>query len=80
MFDSIKKVTTGLTELTEVINPLITNLTDKNKAIAVTLLDNGFTVKEIQDFVDVSRAQLDEWIQIESEVRARIAAATKKSK
>lgn len=77
MFESIKKVATGLTEITEVVNPLITNMDKKKVDIATTLLDAGFSVKEIQDFIDVSRAQFDEFIEVEVEVRNRVAAATK---
>lgn len=68
-----RQVFAGLSTMTEDVNPLITNMTDKNKEIASGLLQVGYTVEQIQDFVDVSRNQLDEFIEVESVVLQRMA-------
>lgn len=73
MLKGFMKVVDGLTEIVEPINPMVTNMTPKNKEIAAGLLASGFSVKEVQDFVDVSRSQLDSFIEIEAEVLKRQA-------
>ncbi len=77
MLDGFKKIVDGLQEVIDPINPLVTNLTEKNKEIASGLLASGFTIKEIIDFVDVSRPQLDPFLSLESEVIKRIATKAK---
>ncbi len=72
MLNGLKKIVNGVTEIVEPVNFLVTNLTPKNKEVAICLLEAGFTVKEIQDFVDVSRTQLDEFIELEDAVLKRI--------
>ncbi len=74
MLDGLKKTIDGLSEMVEPLNPMVTNMTEKNQEIATLLLEHGYTVKEIQDFVDVSRAQLDEFISVEAKVMERMKA------
>lgn len=71
MLSGFKKVVDGLNEIVEPLNPLVTDMTEKNKEIASGLLSSGFTVEEVENFVDVSRSQLDDFIKIESEVLKR---------
>jgi len=64
--------------MTSGINPFITNMEEKrNKEIASGLLASGFTAQDILDFIDVDKAQAEEFILIEEEVQKRIAEATK---
>ncbi len=74
MLDGLKKTIDGLSEMVEPLNPMVTNMTEKNQEIATLLLEHGYTVKEVQDFVDVSRAQLDEFISVEAKVMERMKA------
>lgn len=77
MLDGFKKVAEGLTEIIEPLNPMVTNMTEKNKEIATGLLQSGFSVKQIQEFVDVSRTQLDEFIEVEDKVLKRLEESKK---
>ena len=71
----LSNVYNGLSEVVEGVNPLVTVIEDgKNKDIAIALLNAGYTVEDIQSFVDVSRVQLDEFLAFEVEVQARLAA------
>ncbi len=74
MLDGLKKTIDGISEMVEPLNPMVTNMTEKNQEIATLLLEHRYTVKEIQDFVDVSRAQLDEFISVEAKVMERMKA------
>ena len=74
-----KTIYDGINEIVEPLNPLVTNMNDKNKEIASGLIASGFTIKEIEDFVDVSTKQLSDFIAIEAEVQKRMAVATKKA-
>ena len=65
MLEGFKKIVEGVNDIIEPLNPMVTDMTDANKTIAKGLLDSGFSVKQIQDFVDVSRNQLDEFIEVE---------------
>lgn len=76
MLDGLKKIVEGVSDIVEPLNPLVTNMTDKNKEIANLLLSKGYKAKEIEDFVDVSRNQLDEFIAVEIEVLKRMAEAS----
>ena len=73
MLSGIRKVVEGVTDMVEPLNPLVTNMDNKNKEIASHLLEAGYSVREVQDFVDVSRTQLDEYIKIEAEVISRMS-------
>ena len=77
MFDSFKKIADGVTELIEPLNPMVTDMTQRNKEIATNMIAAGLTTKEIQDFVDVSRSQLDAYLAVEAEVERRIASMGK---
>ena len=78
--DGVKQTINGLQSLTDFANPMVTNLTDDNKKIAQHLLKAGITVQQITDFVDVSRAQLDPYLEMEVEVMKRVKAATEEPK
>ena len=49
------------------LNPMVTKCDYQNKEIAMLLLDQGYTIEQIQHFVSVSRTQLDQFL--ESEVK-----------
>ncbi len=68
MLEGFKKIVDGVQEVFDPINIMTTNLTDKNKEIAKGLIESGFSIKEVQNFVDVSRPQLDPYL-IEAKVR-----------
>ena len=55
------------------LNITVTDLDEQNKAMADSLLAGGVTAAQIQHFVDVSRAQLDPYLE-EQELRASIRA------
>jgi len=78
--DGVKKINDGIQSILDPVNPFITDLTDINKEIARHLLEQDITVQQIQDFVDVSRTQLDPYLAIEAEVMKRVAAVTGKKK
>ena len=77
MLEGFKKIVEGVNDIVEPLNPLVTNMTDINKQIASGLLESGFSVKQIQDFVDVSRNQLDDYIELEAKVLERISQKAK---
>ena len=65
----------GLSEVVEGVNPLVSTMEDDgNQEIASALLNAGYTVEQIQNFVDVSRVQLDEFLTFEVEIAKRIKA------
>jgi len=72
--DGVTQALNGLQSMTDFVNPMVTDLTPDNKKIAQHLLNQGITVQEIKDFVDVSRAQLDPFLDVEAEVRKRMEA------
>jgi len=73
-----KDVVSGVSTMTSGINPFITNMEEKrNKEIAAGLLASGFTAEDILDFIDVDRAQAEEFILVEAEVQKRLTEATK---
>ncbi len=74
MLDGFKKIMDGVQEVIDPLNPMVTNLTTKNKEIASGLLASGFTKEEIIAFVDVSRPQLDPFLAVEEEVQKRLKA------
>jgi len=76
--DGVTKINDGIQSLLDPVNPFITDLDDKNKAIASHLLAEGISKEEIQNFVDVSRPQLDAFLDIEFEVMRRVHELTKK--
>ena len=78
MLEGLKKIAEGVKEISEPINPFITDMTDKNKEIATNLLSAGYSVKDVQNFVDVSRTQLDDFLEIEEKVFERMGKITKK--
>ena len=66
--------------LIDPLNIMVTNLDDQNKAIADSLLAGGVTPEQIQHFVDVSRAQLDPYLEsqaLRASIRAEILAEQK---
>ena len=64
----------GLSEVVEGVNPLVTTMEDKdNQDIAIGLLAAGYSIEQIQNFVDVSRVQLDEFLAFEVEVQKRLS-------
>jgi len=68
----------GLQEIIAPINPLVSNLENhRSKEIAKGLLASGFSIEDIQQFADVSRTQLDPFLELEAEVQKRLAEATK---
>ncbi len=71
MLEGFKKVFDGVQEIFDPINIMTTNLTDKNKEIAKGLIDSGFTTEQVQNFVDVSRPQLDPYL-LECKVRYEV--------
>lgn len=75
MLEGFKKVVDGLAEIVEPLNPLVTDMTPKNQEIAAGLLASGFTVAEIEDFVDVSTSQLGDFLKVEAEVLKRTTKA-----
>ncbi len=79
MFQGIKKIVDGVGDIIEPLNPLVTDMTPKNIEIATMLLEKGYSVSEIQDFVDVSRIQLDDFIKLESQVIERLKKITEKT-
>jgi len=74
MLEGFKKIADGVQEIFEPINPMVTDMDEKNKAIATAMLEEGISVKDIQHFVDVSRAQLDAFLEVEAKVIARVKA------
>ena len=81
ILSGFKKVVDGVQEIVDPINPMVSNLDNhKSKEIARGLLLSGFTVEEIQQFVDVSRSQLDPFLELEDEVNKRMAEAKEKMK
>ena len=78
LITGMKKIYEGVSETLEGVNPLVTTMeTNQNVNIAITLMDAGYSVSEIQDFIDVSRVQFDEWAQFEVEVRKRMSNTDK---
>ncbi len=71
--DALTEFNDGVQRMLDPINPLVTNLTDKNKAIAELLFNAGVTAEEIGDFVDVSKAQLNPYME-ELALKAKIKA------
>ena len=71
--DGVKQTVTGVSEMINGMNPMVTTMDETNEAIASVLLDKGFTPEQIKHFVDVSTAQLDEWLDVEMKVRQRLA-------
>lgn len=78
--DGLSKAATGVTEMVNGLNPFVETMNETNEAIATVLLDKGFTAEQILDFVDVSKAQLDEWLQLEVKVRERVAKSRARRK
>ncbi len=70
-------VANGVMEIVASVSPTVSNLDNhRNKEIAKGLLASGFSVEDIQQFVDVSRVQLDPYLEVEAEVQRRLAEAT----
>jgi len=68
--------------LIDPLNITTTDLDDQNKAIADSLMAGGVTIEQIQHFVDVSRAQLDPYLEskrLRQEIRAEILAEQKEA-
>ena len=78
MLEGFKQIVDGVQQVLDPINPM-TSAMDKhrNQEIAIGLLTSGFSVEDIQQFVDVSRAQLDPFLEIEARVMQRMAIAKK---
>ncbi len=75
MLDGFKKIVDGIQEVVDPINPMVSSMDKhKNTEIAAGLLASGFTVEEIQQFVDVSRPQLDKFLELEAAVLMRMQA------
>jgi len=55
------------------LNPTLTDLDEQNKNITDHLLSEGITPEQIQHYVDVSRAQLDPYLE-EMATKARMRA------
>lgn len=80
MLDGFRKIVDGVQEVLDPINPMTSNMDKhRNKEIAIGLLQSGFSVEDIQQFVDVSRVQLDDFLEIEAKVMVRMAE-TKETK
>ena len=83
MLQEIGKITDGLQGLIDPINILVTNADKgKNMEIANLLIDKGYTVQEVQDFIDVSRPQMDPILlkrRVRFEVKAEMEAEAKAS-
>ncbi len=77
MLSFLKGTTDAAFKGVEILTPFITQMDDGNKSIATTLLDAGYSQKQIQRFIDVSTTQFEEWAEIEVEVRARIEESTR---
>jgi len=73
VISGLKQIYNGASEVLEGVNPLITNMTEKNQDIATLLLDSGYTPDDIQGFIDVSSIQFQDWVQLEMQVRDRMA-------
>ncbi len=81
ILSGFKKIADGVQEVIDPLNPMVSNLDNhRNKEIAAGLLASGFTIEDIQQFVDVSRSQLDPFLKLESEVNKRMAEAKAKMK
>ena len=81
MLDGFKKIVDGIQEVIDPLNPMVSNLdSHKNKEIAKGLLNSGFSIEDITQFVDVSRSQLDPYLEMETEIMKRIEAAADKPK
>ena len=76
--EGVKKINDGVQAMLDPINPFITDLTETNKQIASHLLETGITVQQIQDFVDISRTQLDPYLELEAKVMQRMAELSSK--
>ncbi len=75
MLGTLKDINDAAFKGVDILNPFISKMDEVNKEIATALLDAGYDVKQIQNFIDVSRTQFDEWAEVEVEVRKRVAAA-----
>ena len=78
MLEGFKMIVDGLQEVVAPINPMVSDIEKhRSKEIARGLLASGFSIEDIQQFADVSRVQLDQFLEIEVEVQKRLKAATK---
>ncbi len=80
MLDGFKKIVDGVQEVLDPINPMVSSMDKhRNTEIATGLLASGFSKEDIQQFVDVSRAQLDPFLDLEVAVQKRLEAAKKQT-
>ena len=76
MLEGFKKIVDGVQEVLDPINPMTSGMDKhRNEEIAIGLLGSGFSVEDIQQFVDVSRVQLDSFLEVEAKVMQRMAKA-----
>ena len=75
ILEGLRGIVNGASQVIEGVNPGITTMDEQNRTIASSLLASGLTIEQIQDFVDVSRIQLDKFLEVEVEVQKRMAEA-----
>jgi len=71
--DGFKKIAEGISDIGESLNPLVSDMTADNREIALSLMELGYSNQQIQTFVDVSRNQLDEFLELERAVEKRLS-------
>lgn len=74
MFKTLKEAGNAVFDGIDSLNPMISSLNDTHKEMTQVLMANGYDVKKIKDFIDVSRTQFDEWVELEEEVLKRMKA------
>ena len=88
MLEGLKDIATGIAKTTNGLNPMVDDRTETHEDMGATLLDAGFTAKNLMSLVDVDRAQFEEWLDIEvarrnskqsEEARNKRAEARKKA-
>ena len=75
----LKQVVDGVSELVNGVNPMTTQMTERNQEAVIALLDAGFNKKEIENLIDVSTVQYNEFIDIELKVRIRMGIKDKEA-
>ena len=77
-FDGITQIYDGIGEMIGGVNPLISTMDEPmNQHIAVELLQKGYTIEQIMNFVAVSTTQLEEFLDIELKVMVRLRDKTR---
>ena len=76
MLGHLKDLNNVIFDGADSLNPFVSKMDAENIEIATVLLDKGYSVKRIQKFIDTSRTQADEWLELEDKVRERMERAT----